>query len=72
MGPDFVAFSFDSNPMVPTMTGRLHFLAVLLLFSYEMFADASIGSCLLNDQVDHNRGINFLHAFVSSLVPSMV
>ena len=72
IGPDFVAFPFDSSRMVPTVTGRLCFPGVLLLFSYKRSADASLGSCLLGDQVDHNRGINFLHAFVSSLAPSMV
>ena len=70
--PDFVAFLFDSSHMVPTITGRLHFPVVSLLFSYEKSADASMGSCLLGDQVDRNRGINFLHAFASSLVPSMI
>ena len=71
MGPDFVVFTFDSNRMVPTMTGRLCF-PVSLLFSYEKSADASMGNCLLGDQVDRNRDINFLHAFASSLVLSMV
>ena len=72
MGPDFVVFSFNSNRMVPTVTGRLRFPSVLLLFLYKRSADASMGICLLGDQVDRNRGINFLHAFVSSLAPSMV
>ena len=71
MEPNFVVFLFDSNRMVPNMIGHLRFLDVLL-FSYEKSADASMGSCLLGDQVDRNRGINFLHAFASSLVPSMV
>ena len=68
MGPDFVVFRFDSSHMVPTMTRHLRFPDVLLL----LFVDASMDSCLLGDQVDHNRGINFFHAFASSLVPSMV
>ena len=72
MGPDFVVFPFDSSRMVPTVTGRLCFPGVSLLFSYEKSVDASMGSCLLGDQVDRNRGINFLHAFASSLVSSMV
>ena len=72
MGRDFDVFRFDSNRMVPTVTGRLRFPDVLLLFSYEKFVDASMASCLLGDQVDRYRGINFLHAFASSLVPSMI
>ena len=72
MGSDFVIFLFDSNRMVPTLTGRLCFPSVSLLFSYEKSADTSMGSFLLGDQVDRNRSINFLHAFASSLVPSMV
>ena len=66
---DFVVFPFDSSRMVPIVIGCLHFPDVLLLFSYEKSTDASMGSCLLGDQVDYNRGINFLHAFASSLVP---
>ena len=58
--------------MVPIVTGCLCFPGVLLLFSYKKSAEASMGSCLLGDKVDCNRGINFLHAFTSSLVPSMV
>ena len=72
MGLDFVVFLFDSSCMVPTVTGRFCFPDVLLLFSYEKSVDASIGNCLLGDQVDCNRGINFHHAFASSFVPSMV
>ena len=72
MGPDFVVFPFDSNRMVPTVTGCLRFPDVLLLFSYKKSVVASMGSCLLGDQVDRNISINFLHAFTSSLVPSMV
>ena len=72
MGPNFVFFTFDSSRMVPIVTGCLRFPSVLLLFSYEKSADASMGSCLLSDQVDRNRGISFLHAFASFLVPSMV
>ena len=72
MGHDFVVFPFDSSCMVPTVTGHLRFPGVLLLFSYEKFANASMGSCLLGDQVDRNRGINFLQAFASFLVPLMV
>ena len=72
MGPNFVVFKFDSSRMVPTMTGRLRFLNVSLLFSYKKSANALMGSCLLGDQVDRNRSINFLHAFASSLVLSMV
>ena len=71
MGPDFVVLRFDSSRMVPTVTGHLCFFDVSLLFLYKKSADASMGSYLLSDQVDHNRGINFLHTFVSSLVPSM-
>ena len=58
--------------MVPTITGYLRFPDVSLLFSYEKSADASMGNYLLGDQVDCNRGINFLHAFASSLILSMV
>ena len=58
--------------MVPTVTRRLRFSSVSLLFSYEKSVDASMGSCLLGGQVDRNRGINFLHAFASSLALSMV
>ena len=72
MGFDFVVLKFDSSRMVPTVTVRLCFLDVSLLFSYKKSADASMGSYLLGDQVDRNRRINFLHAFASSLVPSMV
>ena len=72
MGPDFVVFPFDSSRMVPIVIGHLRFPDVLLLSSYEKSADASMGSCLLCDQVDRNRDINFLHAFASSLVSSMV
>ena len=72
IGSDFVVFPFDSSRMVPTVTGSFRYPGVSLLFSYKKSADASMGSCLLGDQVDHNRGINFLHAFASSLAPSMV
>ena len=72
MGPGFVVFPFDSSRMVPTVIRRLRFPSVSLLFSYEKSADASLGNCLLGDQVDRNRSINFLHTFASSLVPSMV
>ena len=72
MGPDFVVFLFYSNCMVPIVTGHLRFSDVLLLFSCEKSSNASMDSCLLGDQVDRNIGINFLHTFVSSLVPSMV
>ena len=72
MGLDFVVFPFDSSRIVPTVTGCLRFPDVLLLFSYKKSIDASMGSCLLGDQVDRNRGINFLHAFASSPVLSMV
>ena len=72
MGPDFVVFPLDSSRMVPTVIGHLHFPGVSLLFSYERSADASMGSCLLGDQVDRNKGINFLHTFVSSLAPLIV
>ena len=72
MGPDFFVLRFDSSCMVPTVTERLCFLDVSLLFSYKKSADTSMGSYFLGDQVDCNRGINFLHAFASSLVPSMV
>ena len=72
MGPNFVVLRFDSSRMVPTVTGRLCFLDVSLLISYKKFADASMGSYFLGDQVDYNRGINFLHAFTSFLIPSMV
>ena len=61
MGPDFVVFRFDSSCMVPTVTRHLCFLDVSLLFLYEKSVDASMGNCLLGDQVDHNRGLNFLH-----------
>ena len=60
MGPDFVVFRFDSSRMVPTVSGCLHFSNVSLLLSYEKSVDVSMDSCLLDDQVDHNRGINFL------------
>ena len=56
---DFVVFRFDSSRMVPTVTRRLCFLDVSLLFSYKKFVDALMGSGLLSDQVDYNRGINF-------------
>ena len=69
---DFVVFLFDSSCIVPIVTRCLCFPDVLLLFSYEKSVDASMVSCLLGDQVDRNRGINFLHAFASSLLPSMV
>ena len=72
MGPDFVVFPFDSSRMIPTVTRRLRFPDALLLFSYENSADASMGNCLLSDQVDRNRGINFLHTFAYSLIPSMI
>ena len=72
MGPDFVVFPFDSSRMVPIVTERLCFPSVSLMFSYEKSTDTSMGSCLLDDQVDRYRGINFLHAFASSLVLSMV
>ena len=72
MGSDFVVFLFNSSCMVSIVTRCLHFLGVLLLFSYKKSADASMGNCLLGDQVDRNRGINFLHAFASSLILSMV
>ena len=72
MRSDFVVFPFDSSRMVPIVTGRLCFPSVLLLFSYKKSADASMGSCLLGDQVDRIKGINFLYAFASSLAPSMI
>ena len=72
MGPDFVVLRFDSRCMVPIVTGRLRFPNVSLLFSYKKSADALMGSYLLGNQVDRNRGIKFLYAFASSLVPSMV
>ena len=72
MGPVFVVSRFDSSCMVPTVTGRLRFPDVSLLFSYVKSADVSMSNCLLDDQVDRNRDINFLHVFASSLVPSMV
>ena len=72
MGLDFVVFPFDFIHMVPIVTGRLCFSDMLFLFSYKKSAEASISSCLLGDQVDRNRGINFLHAFAPSLDPSMV
>ena len=71
MGSNFVVFLFDSSCMVSTMTGRLRFLYMLLLFSYERSVDASMDSFLLGDQVDCNRCINFLHTFASSLIPSI-
>ena len=49
MGPDFIDLRFDSNRMVPTVTGRLCFPNVSLLFSYEKSIDASMGSYLLGD-----------------------
>ena len=66
MGPGFVVFPFDFSRMVFTISRRLCFLDMLLLFLFEKSADASMGSCLLGDEVDHNKGINFLHAFVFS------
>ena len=51
-GSDFVVLKFNSSRMVPTMTGRLHFPDVSLLFSYEKSVDALMGSYLLGDQVD--------------------
>ena len=49
MGPNFVVFPFDSSRMVPTKNGHLRFPDVLLLFSYEKSANASMGSCLLGN-----------------------
>ena len=49
MGLDFVVFWFDSSHMVPTVIGCLHFPNVSLLFTYEKFADASMGNCLLGE-----------------------
>ena len=49
MRPDFVVFRFDSSHMVLIVTGHLCFPDVSLLFLYEKFVDASVGSCLLGD-----------------------
>ena len=72
MGSGFVVLPFNSSRMVPTVIGRLRFLDVLLLLSYEKSADTSMGSCLLGDQVNRYIGIYFLHAFTSSLVPLII